>query len=856
MPRETLIDFFDDLSNKKGDFIVYDNGYRTWTYTYREVVLSAKSFSLKLRDANLKKGDKVIFFSENRPEWVIAFWGCLLTGLVVVPIDYQSSPDFLKSVKRIVKARLILTGEEASLPSLEDGIPSWRLPDIEWFPDSIPHEDKRVPDHIDNSKVNAVDATHDVDRITRDDIVEIIFTSGATAEPKGVLITHRNLLANIVPIEREVLKLHKYLRPFSPIRLLNLPPLSHLFGQATAIFIPPMLSGTTVFMRGYNPYDIVRQIHKRRISVLVCVPKMLDVLRSYIVRIHPEAAFLPQRKRHIALRWIKRLSIHRLLGIKFWSFVVGAAPLNTELEEFWSNLGFVVIQGYGLTETAPVVSFNNPIDTRRGSVGKAMPGVEVKLAADGEILVRGEAVTPGYFQATDETLEAFEDGWLHTGDIGYLDEEGRLYIRGRKKEMIVTPEGLNVFPEDVECVLNAIPGVRESAVVGVTIGGEERIHAVVVPEPVKAEEYTRDPGELMRLVNSKLSSHQRIRCVTIWRGDRLPRTVGTQKLKRLELKDWIEKERLPSGAVTYDDTIESLISKISGYHPLKPGMTLEELGLSSLERVELLMELEERFQTRIDETEFVKARDALDIRSLVERSSKEPPPQPIEFPSWNRHPIVCMFRRLSLLTWILPLCRLFCRIRVEGGEEIECLERPVVFASNHKSHIDTPVIFSALPERLRCKLAPAMSKDFFQAHFFPEKRSRMQWLANTIQYYLVTFFFNSFPMPQREAGARQTLQYIGELVDDGLSILIFPEGGRSEGDEIKVFQPGVALIASRLKLPVVPVLLEGTERALPRNWKKARPGRVRVVFGKPIHIEGDDYQSLTKRVEEEVKKLM
>ncbi len=856
MPRETLIDFFDDLFNKQGEFIVYDDGYRSWTYTYKDVAVSANAFSLKLRAENFKKGDKVIFWSENRPEWVVAFWGCLLTGVVVVPIDYQASSDFLLRVQEIVKARLILIGEEVSLPTMENGIPVWRLTNIEWSVDSNSDYHNKTLDHTCENKVSATETSEVINTITRDDIAEIIFTSGATAEPKGVVITHRNILANIIPIEQEALKFRKCLRPFSPIRFLNLPPLSHLFGQAAAIFVTPMLSGTVIFMRGYNPHEIVRQIHKQRISVLVCVPKMLEVLRSYIVRIESSTAGLPYKKRHIAIRWLKNWKIHRLFGLKFWSFVVGAAPLDPELEEFWSNLGFIVIQGYGLTETAPIVSFNNPLDTQKGSVGKAIQGVEVKLAPDGEILVRGEIVTPGYYHATAETAEAFEDGWFHTGDVGAFDEEGRLYIRGRKKEMIVTPEGFNVFPEDVERVANAIPGVLESAVVGVRIGGEERIHAVIVLDSSKlGRQYVADPNEVMRLANSQLESHQKIRSVTVWLGDKLPRTEGTQKLKRLEIKEWIEKERLPSEVVTYDDTIESLIAKIAGQRPLKPSMTIEELGLSSLERVELLIDLEEKFQTSIDELAFAEARSVGDIRSLIERSSSEPVIEPLEFPSWNRHWIVRVIRQLSLATWILPLGRLFARTRVEGLKQIESLDGPVIFAVNHRSHMDTPVIFSALPFRFRYNLAPAMSKDFFKAYFFPEQHTRWQWFTKSLQYYLVTFFFNAFPLPQREAGARQALRYIGEMLDDSLSILIFPEGGRSESGEIKPFQPGVALIASRLKLPVVPVLIEGTERVLPRNWKMARPGRVRVVFGPPLHLEGDDYQSLAKQVEEAVKQL-
>src|SRR5205814_233967 len=248
---------------------------------------------------------------------------------------------------------------------------------------------------------------------------EIIFTSGATAEPKGVVITHRNILANIVPVEREVLKYRKWGKPFFPIRFLNLLPLSHMFGQAMATFIPPMLPGTVMFVRGYNPGEIVAQIKRRRISVLVSVPKILDLLREHVShhvpRVRSLAAGASTTSRngagpsgHFLQRWWRYRSVHRLFGWKFWAFVVGAAPLDTPLEAFWGELGFAVIQGYGLTETAPIVTLNHPFGTRKGSVGKAIAGVEVTVAADGEILVRGDNVTTGYFNAVEENARAFE----------------------------------------------------------------------------------------------------------------------------------------------------------------------------------------------------------------------------------------------------------------------------------------------------------------------------------------------------------------------------------------------------------------------------------------------------------------
>src|SRR5262249_52054847 len=201
----------------------------------------------------------------------------------------------------------------------------------------------------------------------------------------------------------------------------------------------------------YNPQDILRQIRQRRISVLVSVPKILEVLREHVVQIAPEAAHASAGAPHWLVRWWRYRRVHRLFGWKFWSFVVGAAPLDPGLEEFWSRLGFLVIQGYGLTETAPIVAVNHPFHARRGTVGKPIAGVEVRIAPDGEILVRGENVTSGYFNASPDG--AFEDGWFHTGDIGAIDADGHLSVRGRKKEMIVTPEGFNVFPEDVERAL-------------------------------------------------------------------------------------------------------------------------------------------------------------------------------------------------------------------------------------------------------------------------------------------------------------------------------------------------------------------------------------------------------------------
>lgn len=827
MVRDTLVDFFGDLSHARGDFLVHDDGFRARTYTYDQVGRGARGFAARLHALGLRKGDKIVFWSENRPEWIVAFWGCLIAGVVVVPIDYRASADFLQRVRRIVGAKAILVGEEVPLLSAPADAPVWKLHELDWR-DATPPE---VP-------------------ISRDDVAEIIFTSGATAEPKGVIITHRNVLANIVPVEREVLRYRGWTRLVSPIRFLNLLPLSHLFGQAMATFIPPMLPGVVVFMRGYNPVDIISEIERRRISVLVSVPKILDVLREHVVRAAPDPA-IPGPKRHVVWRWWAYRRIHRLFGFKFWAMVVGAAPLDPELESFWRELGFAVIQGYGLTETAPIVSLNHPFKTKRGSVGKAIAGVEVKVAPDGEILVRGENVTRGYFGAEQETGRAFEDGWFHTGDIGEIGADGEMYIRGRKKEMIVTPEGLNVFPEDVERALNHLPGVRDSAVVGVQIGSEERVHAVLLLDA------GAKPDEVVRAANAGLDDHQKIRRALIWPGPELPRTEGTRKLKRAEIREWVKSGATPRLVNSGADGLSTLVAKYAGRADLSPTTTLEELGLSSLDRVELMVALEDAFNTHVDETAFSKAHDIGALRALVEGAptSGATPAEPVDFPTWNRTWPVRGVRRVSLPTWILPLARAFAWLRVEGREHLQAIGTPVIFAANHQSHMDTPVIMAALPARLRYRVAPAMAKEFFKAHFFPGGHARLARFTNSLNYYLAATFFNAFPLPQREAGARQTLRYIGDVLEDGFSVLIFPEGRRTEAGEIDRFRPGIGMIASRLGVPVVPVRIEGLDKVLHHSWRMARPGRVRVAFGAPMHLAGDDYESLARRVEDAVRAL-
>jgi long-chain acyl-CoA synthetase len=278
-PWQNLVDFFREFSKSPTEYPQYDSGYRSWRYTYAQVGLATRRFAARLSDHNIRKGDKVIFWSENRPEWIAAFWGCVLTGAIVVPLDYRTSASFLRDVQKIVDARLILTGEEVQFTPWKEQPLVWRLGDLEWTSTQC-----EIPSVA----------------IERDDILEIVFTSGATSKPKGVLITHRNVLANIASPARIISVCRKWFRPVLPLRFLSLIPLSHMFGQVLTMFILPLIPGTAVFMHGYCPHEIARQIRSRRVSVLVAVPKILEVLRKYILRQFPKTAHKPPAAPHFS----------------------------------------------------------------------------------------------------------------------------------------------------------------------------------------------------------------------------------------------------------------------------------------------------------------------------------------------------------------------------------------------------------------------------------------------------------------------------------------------------------------------------------------------------------------------------
>jgi long-chain acyl-CoA synthetase len=337
----------------------------------------------------------------------------------------------------------------------------------------------------------------------------------------------------------------------------------------------------------------------------------------------------------------------------------------------------------------------------------------------------------------------------------------------------------------------------------------------------------------------------------------LPRTEGTRKLKRVEIRRWAQDGAPGGAAALADDPVEAVLSRLAHGRAVEPSTSIEELGLSSLDRVELMVALEQRMQTSFDESAFATARTVADLRALADGggAAAAGAEAALDVPAWSLAWPARVVRRALQFTLVLPLTRWFARSTVRGAEHLRGVTGPAVFASNHLSHMDTPVILAALPPELRRRVAPAMAKEFFRARFRPTEHSLRERAKASMLYFLAALAFNAFPLPQREAGARDTLRYIGRLASAGYSVLIFPEGERGETGSLRPFRPGVAMIGSRLNLPVIPVRLQGVDRVLHRSWKMARPGPVEVRFGPPIVFQGDDYAAMVRQLEEVIRRL-
>lgn len=829
---------------------VYHRGFRTVRRSYRQTAGLAFRFARELERREIGKGDRVMLWGENCSEWVSVFFGCMLRGAVAVPMDRIAAPDFAQRVAADVSAKLIVCSTELAAQA-------GRLPHLEL-------------ENLDDAVAVHSPAPYDHVTIARDDPAQIVFTSGTTADPRGVVLTHGNILASVDPIEREMPKYRRYERIFHPLRFLEMLPLSHVFGQFMGMFIPPLIGASVYFGDSFKPSDVIAVIKRERVSVLVAVPRVVESLKSRMEAVQGESikkSWAVSENEKFLKRWWRFRQAHRMLGWKFWAIISGGAALDQNTEEFWRRLGYVVIQGYGLTETSSLISLNHPFKVGRRSIGKVLPGREMKLDPEtGEILVRGANVARQYWQGREMRPVTGDEGWFRTGDLGAVDAEGNLYFKGRSKNVIVTPAGLKIFPEDLELALRKQPEVRDCVVFGAVRGGNaEACAALLLGDGAF-------PASVVANANQSLADFQKIRCYFVWPDNDFPRT-STQKPKMDVIRQAAEAElngskpgaSSPRSVTGTSGAIEELIAEIAGRKTTKAPSTTataeahleDDLNLSSLDRVELMSAMENRYQIELSDGEFSQASTVADLEELLKKKREARTEQlPYPYARWAQRWPIPWIRTVVFQLLTLPYMMIMARPSIIGREKLKNFRGPALVISNHIALIDVGFILAALPFSLRRRLAPAMLGELLRDMRYPPKtvsffRRRIEQLS----YFLVATLFNAFPMPQK-AKYRESFRFAGDLADRGYSVLIFPEGRRTESGEMGEFRSGIGLLATQLNLPVVPMRIDGLFPFRLAKKHYVPPGAIQVRIGEPVKFDPDaDPEEITRELQKRVAAL-
>jgi long-chain acyl-CoA synthetase len=836
MKRANLLSLFEEFGRySKDPSFAQRRGYRRETWTYERLAEAAAARALLLKKEGVRSKDRVLLWGRNSAEWAATFWGCLMRGAVVVALDESSTPEFASRVAADAGAKLAFVS--GSKPRLSSAVRTLPLEDLPATPATEIPGTKQGSGSA-SAELEALLTTLADEPITRDHVAEILFTSGTTSEPHGVVLTHGNFLANLEPLEAGIEPYRKWEWWLHPLCFVSAVPLSHVFGQFMALFVPPLLGATVVFEDSTVPGDILHTIQRERASTLIAVPRMIEGLqhsiereidargwRKWFGRAYEAAggeSFLRRAWRFRRLHWS--------LGWNFWAFISGGAALSKESEEFFKRMGYAVVQGYGMTETASLISVNHPFRAAEGTVGKILPGREFRLAEDGEILVRGENVAYGYWEKG--AFRKTTDAWLHTGDLGKLDEHGNLCFRGRKKSVIVTPSGLNVYPEDLEAALKKQPVIRDAVVLPMQIGRNAEACAVLLTNAAGANGGAPDSQARTAIdaANSTLADYQRIRKWVIWPEPDFPRASTG-------------KPRLAAIAARTGELLGAKVTPINGnLGPKSRGEALSVAtgvespkDLSSLDRVELLSNLEHRYNVELNEAQFANAQSFAEIEQLLAQPTARR--SDYVYPRWTQSAPVRMLRLLVYyaLTW--PATLLLAHPRICGRERLANLKGPALFVANHTTRrADIGLILFALPMRFRHHLAAAMGGETLQRFRHPPREwfFGKRWLWQ-LGYFLVVSLFNVFPLPQF-SGFRESFRFAGESVDRGGSLLVFPEGVINDRatPEMVPFQAGIGLLAQNLDIPVVPMRLDGVWKMKQEHRRFAHLGELSIHIGAPV----------------------
>ena len=899
----------DHLATLLDDFRLYDReiavvryqGNRRRVTTYGQLARLAGRFAALLAQQGIGPGDRVLLWAENSAEWIAAFYGCMLRGALAVPLDANGTAEFAARVCADVAPRLAV-GDGLllhKLPSDSLWLDFIRLSFEDWL--TVLPEEEAGP----------------VPGLSCKTPLQILFTSGTTGDPKGIVLTHGNVLASVGPIEEASQRYMRYERLIHPLRILLTLPLSHVFGQTMGLWVPPIYRAELHFQDRLVASNLIRTIRRERISVLAAVPRVLALLKMHLETSLPTLAERVAgpygRAAGVSVwkRWWRFRDVHNAFGLKFWALISGGGALPGPLEKFWNAVGFVVVQGYGMTETTALITLNHPFHVARGTLGKPMAGREVKLGPDGEVLVRGPSISAGTW--SDGVLIPRTDEWLATGDLAVAQPSGELLFLGRKSEVIVTSSGVNLHPEDLEAAIEEEPGVTACAVVA--------LETAAGPEPCAVLAF-HGTGEqaaaAIERANARLAEFQRLRRWVLWPEPDLPRT-STGKVRRKAVAAWLADVRAAAAKATElpfaassalsTDWLLTLIAQISGETPPGVGDELrltEDLHLDSLGRVQLAAAIEERVGIATESGLLERVQTLGEVRGLIggeakpapatwstvysaERSGKRRAPaggggqdfaQPLSglaggiesqpqtepakaryiYPRWPWWRPFRWLRTAFVEAVERPLVWLLANPAVVEPQR-PAADEPMLIVANHVTTYDGPLLQYVLPGPIRRNLAVAMSGEMledFRHVRNPEHGSRHRRfdLLGPFKYLLLTALYNVFPLP-RQRDFQPSFTHAGKALDNGFNILVFPEGTRSAEGELARFRPGIGLLAKQSGAPVLPIAIRGLGELKTGRRRWFRSGTIEVRVGQPIRFAPEETEAaISTRLHSEVDKLL
>ncbi len=862
------------------------------SFKYRDLLTNSRKVAYWLKKQGFEKGQKAAIILDNSPQWSMVYFGVLLAGGVSVPLDPQASRQDIVTFIEDAQCDFAFL-ENKLLDSLQHHLRSVKRIIVLKRDEAIQHcisldEIMMTSGLIDTASLEA---------ITLEDTASILYSSGTTSNPKGVELSHNNLYSNCEGIQRLNVCSQKDI-------FISILPLFHSYAFMATLLYPLFIGARIIYPKTIKSAELIDILRDQGVSVVVGVPELFNNIHKGIsgkinelplsaktmLRAITHICWFLRKKTGINLSRLVFHSVHERFGISLRYLISGGARLDPKVGGDFEKFGFTILEGYGLTETSPIVTLNPPEKNKIGFVGKPIEGVEVRImnpdaSEVGEITIRGPNVMKGYYQKPEETAAVIKDGWFYSGDLGFLDTEGYLHISGRLKEVIVLGSGKNIFPDEIEKHYSRSTYIKEAGVFASLQDKSEVLKAVIVPDlelfkknkQINIEERIRWDIEN---ISKELSSYKRVMGFVISKSE-LPKTrLG--KIKRYQLPQIFLQESLKTHAAesrtatlkedpTLDNpfgrrVVEFLKSELALERDISSNDHLElDLGVDSLSRVELVTGLEKLFHIRLPDDilrevatvgDLVTQVDQI-LRLDVSEDSKDSSRaswrdilrldeevEAAQYPSFNEED-QNRFLDYAAKALFFVILKIFCRLKVSGRENLP-VKGPYILCCNHSSFLDAFVVVTGLPKEVAMETYFIGLKEIFDL-------PAIRWSTRLARVILID--------PTTELVS--AMKAASHVLKNNKILCIFPEGQRSIDGEVKRFKKGVGILAKELQVPVVPVAINGAYEAWPRTVRFPRPHPIKITFGRPIHYNDiltsvskeDDYKRIADGVRERIVKL-